>query len=816
MNSTCTLEKDADEAFEQFLKIDEWAQLEKAVELLQSLIENTEEDDVERVGRLSFKYSSCLRYRFLRGRAQAEIENAIMFAKTAIDNIPPLSTQDRCRLLAERQGLLCNCLINQDDSLSCSDPDAFKTAVDISQRIMDSLEAHEITGTDPCYIEAIHRVAISLRIQWDKTPHTSQGNLLKKSLEMDYLVYQSRLDDPPGEPQIEACSEFAYGLQRAYRWHLEAEQISNVESKLDGPKLESCQILEESLRNLRAAWDIPTEKRLSKVRIIYKFVEYIRELPMGSRGAMMAPVVDLLDESVSILGNVVQTALRFDQLYHIAEFCGISRYAAAATLFSGSDAYSALSVLERGRGIVLSAEIGQWRNSTEQDLLPPSVRQRLLKAEKMLVEAVQSQQPYTIREQLQNDLRLIEAEALREHGLSNARDILTKNAMQKLATAGPIIEINMTDIRSDAFIVTRDGVFNLSLEDLDEEDVSELSWEIQWRLAQEKGDDNKLEQEAHNFLQQMLSKLWRSAVKPVLDHLGYKFRTDAIHEWPQVCWIPTGVLNLYPLHAAGLGWGRPGNTLNRVISTYAPSLRALAQSQRHQATQSQHGDNVVSAAVLAMVKTGGLVPEDVWDHPEEAPERLKWGVLENSEKEVRILQHHFHDIQVDVEPTTARAIKVLQQKHTIVHISCHGYVNYIDPSNSMLLFKDWEEDPLTSTRLRELKIQSKLAVLSACFTANSGIDTLQDEMVQLTSILYISGFSNVVGSLWYVGEGYAKRFMESFYKCLCRQQGGVIISRNVAQAFHQAVLDLGASTCNDGNHMKGAPVLWAPFICVGI
>ena len=71
-------------------------------------------------------------------------------------------------------------------------------------------------------------------------------------------------------------------------------------------------------------------------------------------------------------------------------------------------------------------------------------------------------------------------------------------------------------------------------------------------------------------------------VGPVLEKLGFT-ETPMHNSWPQVWWVVGGWLILFPIHAAG--YHHPSstrNTLDRVISSYAPTLKSLAISRQRQ------------------------------------------------------------------------------------------------------------------------------------------------------------------------------------------------------------------------------------------
>jgi CHAT domain-containing protein len=133
----------------------------------------------------------------------------------------------------------------------------------------------------------------------------------------------------------------------------------------------------------------------------------------------------------------------------------------------------------------------------------------------------------------------------------------------------------------------------------------------------------------------------------------------------------------------------------------------------------------------------------------------------------------------------------------------------------MLLFDDWEVNPLTVQIMDGLRINSELVVLSACFTANSGVDNLQDECIQLASVLFDVGFPRVIGSLWCIAEEQTRDFVKAFYQYLGENHHGNITTRCVAEACHAVTLEVGRCSRNDAN-IVGEPLYWSPFICIAV
>jgi hypothetical protein len=86
--------------------------------------------------------------------------------------------------------------------------------------------------------------------------------------------------------------------------------------------------------------------------------------------------------------------------------------------------------------------------------------------------------------------------------------------------------------------------------------------------------------ENNKLLAKMLMRLWTSTVKPILaDHLHLS-PCKNIKSLPRIWWLCVGSMSFFPIHAAGNH--QPGsveNILHYAISSYVPTIKALAYSQ---------------------------------------------------------------------------------------------------------------------------------------------------------------------------------------------------------------------------------------------
>ena len=115
---------------------------------------------------------------------------------------------------------------------------------------------------------------------------------------------------------------------------------------------------------------------------------------------------------------------------------------------------------------------------------------------------------------------------------------------------------------------------------------------------------------------ELLEWLWDTIAMPFLDLLGFsKPPTDT---WPRVWWIPTGPLAQLPIHAAGYHTNGSSDTvLDRVISSYSSSVRALVISRQNRLVvpRPRAREKMV---LIGMAQTQGYKPLHFASHEVEA------------------------------------------------------------------------------------------------------------------------------------------------------------------------------------------------------
>jgi CHAT domain-containing protein len=273
----------------------------------------------------------------------------------------------------------------------------------------------------------------------------------------------------------------------------------------------------------------------------------------------------------------------------------------------------------------------------------------------------------------------------------------------------------------------------------------------------------------------MLTWLWTAVVAPVLAEI----RPGPGH---RVWWCPTGPLTLLPLHAATSPDGRE-SAMDRVVSSYTPTVRALAESDGPET-------RVPADSILTVIQrdTPGMVPLPNAVRERDTLRELTGGQL----------------TELDGNRATRAAVAARVADHRVAHFSCHGLQNVRDPSRSGLALHDGF---LTVADLRAgaPALGGDFAFLSACRTAAGGVRLL-DEALTVAAALHHIGYRRVVGTLWSVPDRRAAEVSVGVYRRIL--VGGRLDAGASAEALHETVQ-------SQRRRFPRNPSGWASFMHIG-
>lgn len=286
---------------------------------------------------------------------------------------------------------------------------------------------------------------------------------------------------------------------------------------------------------------------------------------------------------------------------------------------------------------------------------------------------------------------------------------------------------------------------------------------------------DEAEAAADEMLTALQAWMWEVIAQPVLDELEYgKPPSDDPATWPHVWWCPTGALTVLPLHTAGYHGepvdGGPARTvLDRVVSSYTPTLRALIDARKPDRRISSDDEpaDLDRMLVVSVSEVDGQVPL-------------------NTEAESKVLADLFGDSRTELPEgkATRDAVRAALGLHRWVHFSCHGDQDLQDPSSGGLRLYD---GMLTIADLTAERFHGDFAGLSACKTAMGGINLL-DEAITLAAALHYLGYRHVVATLWSVQNKMASQVFTSLYQRIVID--GRLQPDLAAGALHHAVRDL--------------------------
>ncbi|WP_434441581.1 CHAT domain-containing protein [Lentzea sp. E54] len=336
--------------------------------------------------------------------------------------------------------------------------------------------------------------------------------------------------------------------------------------------------------------------------------------------------------------------------------------------------------------------------------------------------------------------------------------------LAEAAADGPVVLVNVSELRCDALVVTDTGVHVVELRDLTPELAENQASRYLDAVAKAGAGAGGSAGSREQVVLEVLEWLWETVAAPVLASVSTE----------RVWWCPTGPLALMPLHAAGFHdpEDEPGSAvLDRVVSSTTPTLRALLYARRASAARSE--PLLVIACADRPAYVSGLP-----DLPSAAAEA---GVLRERFPHAVVL--------TGAEATRARVVESLP-RHTRAHFACHGGRDGLYLADALLNMAD----------IAGLDLDAELVVLSACHTAMGG--DLPDEASHVAAAMQVAGARQVVSTLWAIGDDTAALVTDLLYGELAAAPA------RAARALHAVVRLL-----RDEDPYR--PSRWAPFVHFG-
>jgi tetratricopeptide (TPR) repeat protein len=457
--------------------------------------------------------------------------------------------------------------------------------------------------------------------------------------------------------------------------------------------------------------------------------------------------------------------------------------AAAACAIETGRLEEAVLLLEHGRYAQWTAIAGELDEVAALERAAPDLARRL-----RICRAVLDQEPGVLGDRLadatarraaaaQFDATVRQVRALPPtEALPDPKTFLARPDFDDLRPPrglGPVVILNVARWRTDAIVVTDEGVRLLDVHvplSLDQARTL-ATGHLAALEAYERGAgsmEDRIALEVKTSV--LLTNLWVLVASPVLS--GLKLSETAV-EMPRIWWYPTGPLSVLPLHAAGVHGADSGDTVvDKVVSSYAYTLKALRRSAMTPPPRSR------DALVVAVPGPPGLKP------------------LQGIERELATLDRSFDEWTslVDEGATKAAIVQNLG-RFRYLHAACravHG------PSGG-LWPHDWQD--ASSLGVPDLIAErGELAFLSACTTTAATLEDF-DEVVTLAAALHFGGWRHAIATQWIIGDPATAGVAEDFY-------AHPLALTDPARALRDAV-----SQQRDLAPM--IPSLWAAYMHVG-
>lgn len=457
----------------------------------------------------------------------------------------------------------------------------------------------------------------------------------------------------------------------------------------------------------------------------------------------------LLADAVKLLPTIApQFLTREDQEQKLSNVVGLASDTMSVALQAGCTAAHSLSLLELGRGIIMSFAIDCRSDLSDLRVQHPELFNKL-NALRIEIDTPlhmihgdsdglndidarrrQDEDRRCRRLQAQEEIEKILSYIHQLPGFEGFQQPPNPEDLMNMAAEGPIVICNCNPLRSDAIIVTATAIRSLSLPGL-------VYSEIPGRISQFTRLSNgslRTSAKRNMDMAKELVWLWEAAVEPVLEELGLGATNEREIEskLPRIWWIGVGLLARAPFHAAGdHSRGSTQNTISRVISSYIPTIQALLYSRQKKlaidtnprllfvampttpetpailAVPATRGiDAIAGCPPIAATKTAAAVPRinatsaiyrtaGTPGSPAKKWKPLK-GALKEINQIVAVTRESSATVEVGYDPDSTAptiildspSVTLVLQKlpaYQVIHFACHGVSDAESPSNSHLI-----------------------------------------------------------------------------------------------------------------------------------
>ena len=154
-----------------------------------------------------------------------------------------------------------------------------------------------------------------------------------------------------------------------------------------------------------------------------------------------------------------------------------------------------------------------------------------------------------------------------------------------------------------------------------------------------------------------------------------------------------------------------------------------------------------------------------------------------------------------------KKFKDVASHYDILHLAMHTIMNDKNPMYSKMAFtqtEDKTEDGFLNTyELYNMKLNSRMAVLSSCNSGNGKLQRGEGVMSMARGFIY-SGCPSIIMTLWSIEDKSGVALMTSFYQYLIK-------GKSKAEALRNSKIDF----INKSDQLKSHPYFWSGYVVIG-
>lgn len=575
--------------------------------------------------------------------------------------------------------------------------------------------------------------AFSLENQARTHYHRFFEDRLAKSLELSISLYRQALDlRREGNPhRSQTLQDLALALKQClsdvHTSHLPLEEIFNL--------------LEEACVDEAA----PAETRLLGAQEWTHLAQNYHHRTLVRAYTLLLTLLDR--------GLILNPTLELQQDY-IGRYVASYGLDAAASAIAKGDSALAVELLERGRTLLWSMMRG-YRQPLDVLYAVDEPLARKLEETCKELEAFatssnvtqtssrsRSDAKWDRQRELSGKYHSLVATVHKQYGPSGFLRETPYSHLRMAAAEGPIIVVNISQLRSDALVITHLETSPVVIP-LADEVSAEGFLEMITRLGSELGDATvyaRADETRSSRVQSVLTELWNLVVGPVMDHL----RDLGIARMSRIWWCPTGILCALPLHAARSFESHNGSLgcSDLYVSSYTPTIGSLIAAR---------------ANLSPLPSIPGIIAVGQLD-----------ASLPTVLDEIQVVKELGSSVDELIgEEASPDTVLFGLQSHTWAHLACHGH---LDRNIFHSSFKLHNHSSLRIVDIIRARMpDAEFAFLSACHSAAIGNQTnTPDEVVHLAAAMQFCGFRSVVGTLWAMSDADAPNMAREFYGYMFR------------------------------------------------